>query len=160
MSNRQKPSSPVLMSNWQKPSEWFRGETTHKPSTLVLRINQETCAPHLHVHGANRTRAHPISQSHGHQVLDLCDHLWSSAPCLLLLSRPSSLHVIPYMPHAQHETSKHDSPNESKIKKKQNETIPNSNSNIVKLMTHHNQIKEKFLNSFSEWYFTRILPLG
>jgi hypothetical protein len=50
---------------------------------------------------------------------------------------------------AHHETSKHDSPNETKIKEKQNKTIPDSNSNLTKSMTHHNQTKEQttwFLN--------------
>jgi hypothetical protein len=37
----------------EKPSQWFWGQTTDKPSTLVLRLNQETCAPHLHVHAAH-----------------------------------------------------------------------------------------------------------
>jgi cytochrome c-type biogenesis protein CcmH/NrfF len=32
--------------------------------------------------------------------------------------------------------------NKTKIKEKQNETVPDSNSNIAKSMTHHNQIKE------------------
>jgi hypothetical protein len=36
----------------------------------------------------------------------------------------------------------HDSSNETRIKEKQNKTIPNSNSNITKSMTHHNQIKK------------------
>jgi hypothetical protein len=49
---------------------------------------------------------------------------------------------MPHLPPAHHETSKHDSPNETKIKEKQNETIPNSNSNLAKSMTHHNQTKE------------------
>jgi hypothetical protein len=48
---------------------------------------------------------------------------------------------MPHLPPAYHETSKHDSPNETKIKEKQNKTIPNSNSNLAKSMTHHNQIK-------------------
>jgi hypothetical protein len=47
-----------------------------------------------------------------------------------------------YLPPAHHETSKHDSSNEAKIKEKQNETIPDLNSNLTKLMTHHNQTKE------------------
>jgi hypothetical protein len=34
---------------------------------------------------------------------------------------------MPHLPPAHHETSKHDSPNETKIKEKQNETIPASN---------------------------------
>jgi hypothetical protein len=37
-----------------------------KPSTLVLRLNQETCAPHLHVHGADRTRRYSTSRSSNH----------------------------------------------------------------------------------------------
>jgi hypothetical protein len=46
-----------------------------------------------------------------------------------------------HLPPAHHEMSKFDSPNETKIKK-QNETIPDSNSNLAKSMTHHNQTKE------------------
>jgi hypothetical protein len=47
-----------------------------------------------------------------------------------------------HLPPAHHETSKHDSSNETKIKEKQNEIILNSNSNLAKSMTHHNQTKE------------------
>jgi hypothetical protein len=47
-----------------------------------------------------------------------------------------------HLPPAHHEKSKHDSPNETKIKEKQNEIIPYSNSNLVKSMIHHNQTKE------------------
>jgi hypothetical protein len=39
--------------------------------------------------------------------------------------------------------------NETRIKEKQNETIPDLNSNLTKSMTHHNQTKERttwFLN--------------
>jgi hypothetical protein len=42
---------------------------------------------------------------------------------------------------AQHETNKRDSPNETKVKEKQ-KNIPDSNSNLAKSMTHHNQTKE------------------
>jgi hypothetical protein len=49
---------------------------------------------------------------------------------------------MPHLPPTQHETSKQDSPNETEIKEKQNETIPDSNSNLAKSMTHHNQTKE------------------
>jgi hypothetical protein len=108
----------------EKPSQWFWGQTTDKPSTLVLRLNQETWAPHLHVHGADRTWRHPSSRSPGHRVPDLCDHPQSSAPGLLLLPRSSALHAMPHLPPAHHETSKHDSPNETKVKEKQNETVP------------------------------------
>jgi hypothetical protein len=61
---------------------------------------------------------------------------------------------MPHLPPAHHETSKHDSPNETEIKEKQNETILDSNSNLIKSMTHHNQTKELptwFLNSVSEF---------
>jgi hypothetical protein len=75
-------------------------------------------------------------------VPDLCDHPRSSTPGLLLLQRSSSLHAMPHLPPAHHETSKRDSPNETKIKEKQNETVPNSNSKLSKSMTHHNQTKE------------------
>jgi hypothetical protein len=46
---------------------------------------------------------------------------------------------MPHLPLAHHETSKHDSPNETKVKY---ETIQDSNSNLAKSMTHHNQTKE------------------
>jgi hypothetical protein len=57
-----------------------------------------------------------------------------------------------HLPPAHHETSKHDSLNETKIKEKSNEIIPDSNSNIAKLMTHHNQTKE-----LTTWFLN--LPL-
>jgi hypothetical protein len=136
----------------EKPSQWFWGQTTDKPSTLVLRLNQETRAPRLHVHGADRTRCHSTSRSPDHRVPDLCDHPRSSAPGLLLLPLSSSLHAMPHLPPAHHETIQHDSPNETKIKEKQNETVPNSNSNIAKSMSHHNQTKE-----LTTWFLN--LPL-
>jgi hypothetical protein len=58
---------------------------------------------------------------------------------------------MPHLPPAHHETSKNDSPNETKVKK-QNKTIPNSNSNPAKSMTHHNQTKE-----LTTWFLN--LPL-
>jgi hypothetical protein len=48
---------------------------------------------------------------------------------------------MPHLPPAHHKTSKHHSPNETKVKK-QNETVPDLNSNLAKSMTHHNQTKE------------------
>jgi hypothetical protein len=59
---------------------------------------------------------------------------------------------MPHVPPAHHETSKHDSLNETKIKEKQNKIVPDSNSNLAKSMTHHNQTKE-----LSTWFFN--LPL-
>jgi hypothetical protein len=48
---------------------------------------------------------------------------------------------MPHLLPAHHETSKYDSPNEPKMKEKQNKTIPDSNSNLAMAMIHHNQIK-------------------
>jgi hypothetical protein len=81
-------------------------------------LNQETRAPSVHVPGADRTWHHPTSRPLGHRVPDLCDHPWSSAPGLLLLSRSSSLYAMPHLPPADHETSNRDSPNETKVKRK------------------------------------------
>jgi hypothetical protein len=52
---------------------------------------------------------------------------------------------MPHLPPAHHETCKHDSPNKTKVKEKQNETIPDSK-------THHNQPKE-----LTTWFLN--LPL-
>jgi hypothetical protein len=57
-----------------------------------------------------------------------------------------------HLPLAHHETSKHDSPNETKVKEKQNEIAPDSNSNLAKSMTHHNQAKE-----LTTWFFNLLL---
>jgi hypothetical protein len=62
------------------------------------------------------------------------------------------MHTMPHLPPAHHETSKRDSPNETNIKEKQNETIPDLNSNLAKSMTHHNQTKE-----LTTWFLN--LPL-
>jgi hypothetical protein len=52
----------VLRLNWEKSSQWFWGQTTDKLLTLILRLNQEICDPHLHVHGVDRTQCHPIAR--------------------------------------------------------------------------------------------------
>jgi hypothetical protein len=59
---------------------------------------------------------------------------------------------MPQLPHAHHKTTKRDSLNETKIKGKTNETVPDSNSNLTKSMTHHNQTKE-----WTTWFLN--LPL-
>jgi hypothetical protein len=59
---------------------------------------------------------------------------------------------MPHLPPAHHETSKDDSPSETKVKEKQNETIPDLNSNLVKSMTHHNQTKE-----LTTWFLRQAL---
>jgi hypothetical protein len=56
---------------------------------------------------------------------------------------------MPHLPLAHDDTRKHDSLNETKIKEKQNKTISDSNSNIAKSMTHHNQTKE-----LTTWFLT------
>jgi hypothetical protein len=58
---------------------------------------------------------------------------------------------MPHLPPAHHETSKHDSPNETRINEKQNETIPDLNSTLAKSMTQHNQTKERIT-----WFLTLI----
>jgi hypothetical protein len=59
---------------------------------------------------------------------------------------------MPHLPPAHHETSKRDSSNETKVKEKQNKTIPNLNSNLAKSMSHHNQTKD-----LTTWFLN--LPL-
>jgi hypothetical protein len=59
---------------------------------------------------------------------------------------------MPHLTPAHHATSKHDSPNETKVKEKQNETVSDLNSNLAKSMTHHKQIKE-----LTTWFLN--LPL-
>jgi hypothetical protein len=92
--------------------------------------------------GADCTRRHPTSRTSGHRVPDLYDHPRFSAPGLLLLPWSLSLHAMPHLSPAHHETSKHDSPNETKIKEKQNKIVSDLNLNLAKSMTHHNQTKE------------------
>jgi hypothetical protein len=58
---------------------------------------------------------------------------------------------MPQLPPAHHETSKRDSLSGRKIKEKQNKTILDSNSNLAKSMTHHNQTKER-----STWFLSHL----
>jgi hypothetical protein len=51
---------------------------------------------------------------------------------------------MPHLPPAHR-----DSPNETKVKEKQNEIVPDLNSNLTKLITHHNQTKE-----LTTWFLT------
>jgi hypothetical protein len=60
---------------------------------------------------------------------------------------------MPHLPSTHHETSKRVSPNETKVKEKQNKIIPDSNLKLVKSMTHHNQTKE-----LTTWFLN--LPLN
>jgi hypothetical protein len=65
----------------------------------------------------------------------------SSALGLLLLPRSSSLPAIPHLAPALQETSKHDSPHETKIIGRTHENVPDLNSNLGKSMTRHNHTK-------------------
>jgi hypothetical protein len=62
---------------------------------------------------------------------------------------------MPHLPPAHHETSKHDSPNETKVKEKQKEIVSDSKSNLAKSTTPHNQTKERttwFLRNQPWWH--------
>jgi hypothetical protein len=59
---------------------------------------------------------------------------------------------MPHLPPAHHERSNRDSPSKIKIKEKQNKTVPDSNSNLAKSITHDNQIKK-----LTTWFLN--LPL-
>jgi hypothetical protein len=116
-----KPELTVLRSKPGNPLPLVLRPNQRKSSTLILRLNQEIHAPRLHVHGVDRTQRYSTSRSSGHRVSDLCDHPRSFAPSLLFLSRFSSLHIMPHLPAAHHETNKHDSSNEPKVKGKTTE---------------------------------------
>jgi hypothetical protein len=60
---------------------------------------------------------------------------------------------MPHLPLAHHKTSKRDFLNETKVKEKQNKTVPDSNSNLTMSMTHHNQTKK-----LTTWFLNNILP--
>jgi hypothetical protein len=89
---------------------------TGKASTLVLRLNQETRAPLLHVHGTDCTQRHPIARSPS--IWHVLDHPRSSTPGLLLLPWSSLLPAMSHLLPAYHETSKRDSSHETTIKVK------------------------------------------
>jgi hypothetical protein len=94
----------------------FEAQIDEKPSEWFL--GQITHKPSTLVLRFNRETRAPRLHVHG------ADLTWC--------------HLTP----AHHETSKHDSLNEAKLKENQNETVPDSNSNLTKSMTHHNQTKE------------------
>jgi hypothetical protein len=107
------------------------------PSTLVLRLNHETCTPHLLVHSADRTQRHSTSQLFGHRVPDLC------------LTIPGPLHQVSYSCLNAH----HCSPcrtchlhimrqantflHTKQIVGWNHRNFPDSNSNQSKSNTHH-----------------------
>jgi hypothetical protein len=98
---------------------------------LVLRLNQETRAPRLHVHGADLHPLHQVFYSyHNPHPCTSCHtcHLHTTRQANAILQT------------------------KTKIKEKQNEPILDSNSNLTKSMTQHNQTKE-----LTTWFFN--LPL-
>jgi hypothetical protein len=107
----------VLRLNRKKPSQWFWVQTMDKPLTLVLRLNQESHAPRAwcrpHTASLDFSIIRPLS------TRPMSDHPRSFAPGLILLPRSSSPPVMPHLSPTHHETSKHDSPNKTKIKVKQ-----------------------------------------
>jgi hypothetical protein len=62
------------------------------------------------------------------------------------------MHAMAHLPPAHPEISKHNSPNETKIKEKQNKIVLDLNSNLAKSMTHHNQTKE-----LTTWFLNLLL---
>jgi hypothetical protein len=82
--------------NWQTRRPWFWGQTK-KPALTISLCKSYTASPKL-------LMVWPSS------IRPVLDHPWSTAPCLLLLPRPSSLSTMSYLPPTHHETSKHDSP--------------------------------------------------
>jgi hypothetical protein len=95
-----KPEKTVAVGFEAKPPETVR---------VVLRPNHsQTVDPGFKAQPRNtrfsspRARCRPVS----------------SAPGLLLLPQSSSLHTMPHLPPAHHKTSKRDSPNENKDKRK------------------------------------------
>jgi hypothetical protein len=62
------------------------------------------------------------------------------------------MHAMAHLPPTHPEISKHNSPNETKIKEKQNEIVLDLNSNLAKSMTHHNQTKE-----LTTWFLNLLL---
>jgi hypothetical protein len=85
-----KPKLPVLSHKPGNSKPPVLRPNREKPSTLISRPNQETCAPYLLVYGADRTQYHPTSRSSGHRVFNLC------------LTIPGHLHQISYSYHDPH----------------------------------------------------------
>jgi hypothetical protein len=101
-----------------------------KPTLLVSTCQVQTA------HGATRPLDHltteylPYATIPGplHQVSYSCHGPHRCTPC-----RTCHLHTTRQV---------NASLNETKVKEKQNKTTPDSNSNLTKSMTHHNQTKE------------------
>jgi hypothetical protein len=75
------------------------------------------------VHDADHTQCHPTSRSSSHQVPDLCNYPWSSAPGRILMQQSLSLSAMPRLPPIHHKISKCDSPHEQRIKIKQSKYL-------------------------------------
>jgi hypothetical protein len=99
--NRQTEARLVLRPKSRNRHGYFEAQITKpelpilrpklgNPTTSVLRLNQETRAPCLLVHGADRTRHHSTSRSSNHQLSDLC------------LTILGPLHQVSYSCHDPH----------------------------------------------------------
>jgi hypothetical protein len=67
-----KSQLPILWPKSGNPKSPIMRLNREKPSTLILRLIQETRPPHLLVYGADRTQCHPTSWSSGYRVPDMC----------------------------------------------------------------------------------------
>jgi hypothetical protein len=85
-------------------------------------------------HGATRPLGWPPSTRPVRPSPVLCTRSPTPATVLVAARHATSATCTP-------RDKKRDSPNETKVKEKQNKTISDSNSNLIKLMTHHNQTK-------------------
>jgi hypothetical protein len=99
-----KSELPILRPKPENRRPWFRG------STKKLALLDSICTVQT-AHDVTRP-SDPLSTGH------VLDHLWSSAPYLLLLSRYSSLSTMSHLSPVHHETNNRDSPHETRIKVK------------------------------------------
>jgi hypothetical protein len=117
--------------------------------TLVLRLNQETHAPRLLVHGADHTQRHPTSRSSGHRVLDLC--LTISSPLhQVSYSCLDPLRCLPCCTYHLYIMGQANTFLHTKHMVGQNhQNFPDSNSNQGKSITHYNQT-----NVLTTWFLS------
>jgi hypothetical protein len=106
-SNHWQPVPVVLMPNhWQTVHLGFEAQPRNScSSSPCVRYKPHTTSPNLSIVRSPSTRP-------------MLDHFHPSAPGLLLLPQSSSLHAMLHLSPAHHETSKHDSPHDIKIKVK------------------------------------------
>jgi hypothetical protein len=95
------------------------------------------------MHGADRTQRYPTSWSSGHQVPDMCLTISHLPPTMILIT---ARHVASATCTPRDKETWFSKWNKDKGK---SQNVPNSNSNLAKSMTYHNQIMKlttRFLN--------------